>query len=427
MPTIELRLGGSSIPFDYEPSRFEVLLPPATNAPLGDPEIGAALEHPVGSEPLEEIIDPGETVLLVLPDATRQSGCAQIVNLVVRRLIANGSAPSDINIIFATGIHRPVTEDEKQHLLTPFIAQRIKTLRHDANDPIRNFRVGETSTGVPVELYWVLTEFDHVVLIGSVTFHYFAGFTGGRKLICPGLASARTIEETHKLAFDCETKGRREGVGTTRLDGNPVNEAFEEAAAFIRTSFSIMTVVNDTGEITEVFCGDRVSSHRLACESYLDSHRLNIDEKRDLVIASCGGYPMDINMIQAHKTLEAASQACNDGGTIILLAECADGLGRSDFIDWFESRTSAELAERLCSNYQVNGQTAWSLKRKTERFRVEIVTSLTDQEAELMGMKKISELSQVNMRAGLDTTGYILPFGSKLFLEVTDVNADGRS
>ena len=198
---------------------------------INDAEIGLQLDWPIDSPRLEEIVKPGERVLIVVPDATRRSGCAQVVNLVVRRLIANGSLPGEINIIFATGIHRRVTADEKQDLVTPFIAQRIKLVDHDAYDTIRNFRVGETSVNIPVELNWILTECDHVVIIGSVTFHYFAGFTGGRKLICPGLASAKTIEATHKLAFDCEASDRRSGVGTGILDDNPVHAAFVEAAS----------------------------------------------------------------------------------------------------------------------------------------------------------------------------------------------------
>ena len=415
MPTINLRYGNTSLAFDYEANDFEVLTSPASSLPLSDAEIGIALDSPLDSEPLEDLVKSGQSVLLVVPDATRQSGSAQIVNLIVRRLIANGSAPSDINIIFATGIHRQVTATEKEQLLTPFISQRIKTLAHDPNDPIRNFRVGETSTGIPVELNWVLTEYDHVVLIGSVTFHYFAGFTGGRKLICPGLASARTIEATHKLAFDCETSDRRTGVGTGLLDENPVHEAFQSAAALIDPSFAIMTIVNEAGEITEVHSGDWISSHRRACESYLDSHSVTINEKRDIVIASCGGHPLDINMIQAHKTLEAASQACNDGGTIILLADCPDGLGRKDFIDWFESKSSSELADRLCNAYQVNGQTAWSLLRKTERFNVKMITSLQEKDVKKMGMNMISDLGHLSEL--VRKSGYILPVGSKLFIK----------
>jgi lactate racemase len=418
MPVIDLKYGRTSIPFEFSDDQFEVLFHAADSAALTDAEIGEALDRPIDSQSSDEIVRAGERVLLVVPDATRQSGCAQIINLVVRRLIANGSAPSDINIIFATGIHRPVTDKEKEFLLTPFIAQRIKTLSHNANDLVRNFRVGETSNGIPVELNWLLTEYDHVVLVGSVTFHYFAGFTGGRKLICPGLASAKTIEATHKLAFDCETCDRRAGVATAILDGNPVHLAFEEAASFIDPSFAVTTIVNDEGEVTNIYCGNWITSHRQACDRYLASHRVEISARRDVVIASCGGYPLDINMIQAHKTLEAASHACKDGGSIILIADCVDGLGRADFIDWFNCNNSDDLAVRLCANYQVNGQTAWSLLRKTERFSVEILTSLNARDVEKMGMKKISDLEQITRRLAAGQTGYILPVGSKVALKI---------
>lgn len=417
MSTIDLRFGNTSVPFTYNAARFDILTPDANSIPLSDAEIGSTLDHPIDSPSLEEIVKPGTRVLLVVPDATRQSGCAQIVNLVVRRLIANGSSPSNINIIFATGIHRPVTEDEKQALLTTFISQRIKVLSHDATDTVRNFRVGVTSAGIPVELNWLLTEFDHVVLIGSVTFHYFAGFTGGRKLICPGLASTRTIEETHKLAFDCNTKDRRQGVGTALLDDNPVHEAFQEAAALIDPAFSIMTIVNDSGEVTEVHCGNWITSHRQACDSYLAGHAAKINERRNIVIASCGGYPLDINIIQAHKTLEAASQVCVEGGTIIMLAECADGLGRADFLNWFEANNSDDLATQLCDRYQVNGQTAWSLLRKAERFDIRIMTSLSVSELERMRLRKVDSLEHALSDLG-SATGYVLPFAAKTLPQI---------
>src|SRR5205807_1837396 len=111
-----------------------------------------------------------------------------------------------------------------------------------------------------------------------------------------------------------------------------------------------------------------ITSHRAACEAYAAKHVVHIDERRELVIASGGGFPHDINLIQAHKALDAASRACSPGGTIVLLAECIDGLGRSDFLDWFDAGSSAGLAETLCQKYQVNGQTAWNLLRIAETY-----------------------------------------------------------
>ena len=413
MAHIELKYGKSTIPFEYDESRFGILGTESEGAVLSDVELGKRLDNPIDSLPIEEIVNPGESVLLVVPDATRQTACGQIVNLVVRRLIANGTAPHEISIIFATGIHRPVTDAEKQAILTPFIAQRIKTLDHGPRDLMQIVRLGETSGGIPVELNRALTEHDHVILVGGVTFHYFAGFTGGRKLICPGLASSKTVSATHKLAFDCETKDRRDGVGSGLLDGNAVHEAFMEAVAKISPAFAINTIVNDRGEAVDLFCGNWVTSHRAACEKYAAHQTVNIAEKRDLVIVSCGGYPYDINMIQAHKALDAAARACKDSGTIILLAECPDGLGRKDFLDWFDAENSSALAEKLCENYQVNGQTAWSLLQKTERFDVRIVTALSKHEMNKLRLTE-SDFSEFTVSEICSYgKGYILPSGAK--------------
>ena len=412
MPKIDLKYGRTLVPLRYDESRFSVLGSDRQREPLTDPEIGARLDEPIDSLPLDDLIRPGDRVLLVVSDATRQTGAGQVVNLLARRLIANGSNAADINIIFATGIHRRVSDEERRTILSPFIIQRMKTIDHDANDPIKNFRVGEISGGIPVELDWTLTEFDRIVLIGGVTFHYFAGFTGGRKLICPGLASAKTISATHRLAFDCETMDRRQGVGTGLLDGNAVHEAFLEAASFAKPSFAVNTIVDDLGRVIDFYCGDWISSHRHACDAYAEAYTVPITEKRELVVASCGGYPLDINLIQAHKALEAASVACRDGGVIVLLAECEDGLGRSDFLDWFDARDSNALAQKLCESYQVNGQTAWSLLKRAERFEIRLASRL---DAQTIGKMRLSstELNAVQQMIASASGGYIIPFGSK--------------
>lgn len=408
MAVVDLRYGRGTLPIQYDDSRFEILASSAAPAALTDAQINARLDTPIGSPPIEDLIAPGESVLLVVPDATRQTASGQIVNLLVRRLIANGTAPHEIAVIFATGIHRKATSAEKAEILTPFIFQRIKTLDHEPRGLSDLVRVGETSTGVPVELNRVLVETDHVVLVGGVTFHYFAGFTGGRKLVCPGLAASRTISATHRLAFDCEKMSRRDGVGTARLDGNAVHEAFVQAASMANPRFAISAIVNDAGEAVDVFCGDWLGSHRTACDAYAASHTVTITEKRDTVVVSCGGSPFDINMIQAHKSLDAASHACREGGTIILLAECPDGLGRSDMARWFDAGNSDELGARLCEKYQVNGQTAWSILQKAERFDIRIVTSLSDSLTTLMSLTKIPEAED------LKGSGYIIPKGASL-------------
>ena len=408
----DLAYGTGSIEFVADDDRFRLISDKSTSEPpLSDTQIGVAFDSPIASTPLDEIVRSHESVLLVVSDATRATASAQIVNLLVRRLVQAGVSPGNIAVIFATGIHRRVSEEEKRDLLTSFIAQRIRTLDHDAYDETKLYSPGTTANGVRVEVSSALQEFSHVVLIGGINFHYFAGFTGGRKSVCPGLASAKTIEGTHMLAFDFEHGGRKAGVGPGLLNGNAVHEECERVAELVAPAFGINTIVDEKNRATGVFCGDWRLAHRASCEHYLKRHSFSIAEKRDIVIVSCGGSPHDINVIQAHKALDMAAHACNDGGTIVLLAECRDGLGRSDFLKWFECGDSRSLENRLRKGYEVNGQTAWSLMRKAERYRVCLLSELREEQVEKMRMVPVRSIDQALEQAGA-TKGFIMPRGA---------------
>jgi nickel-dependent lactate racemase len=420
MTHVELGYGRGTLPFDFEGGRFRVLDRDAPDErPLSDAEVGAAIDDPLDSQPLEDILSPGESVLIVVSDATRATGSAQVVNLLARRLIALGVAPYDLRVIFATGIHRAVTREEKAELLSPFIVQRVRALAHDASDDASHVALGETERGTPIELDRALFDHSHVILTGAVGFHYFAGFTGGRKSVCPGLASRRTIEATHLQALDFERGGRRAGVGAGLLDGNAVHEECERIAAEVAPSFLINTVTDERGRVVRVYAGDWRSAHRQACAEYADSHAVKIDRKRALVVVSAGGAPHDLNLIQAHKALEMASHACEEGGRIILAAECADGPGREDFLKWFDAGDSRALEARLRDSYEVNGQTAWSLLTKAERFRVQLVSALADEDVRRMRMTPARSIEEALARVEGDASGYVMPRGAALMPVVT--------
>ncbi len=419
MQQISLAYGRNSVKLDFDGSRFEVPTAADSNrSPLSDAEIGAAFDSPIESPSLEEILNPGESVLIVVSDATRATASAQVVNLLVRRVIQNGISPADIAIIFATGIHRQVASGEKQHLLTPFIIQRIRVLDHDANDAKALLTLTTSSTG-PIEVNRALKDFSHVILTGGISFHYFAGFTGGRKSICPGLASAQTVRATHMLALDFENGGRRAGVGTGLLEGNAVHEACDGVAALVKPCFSVNTVVDDRGRPTDIYAGHWRAAHLTGCVHYKANHSFRIGSKRKLVIASCGGWPYDINLIQAHKALDMAANACADGGTIVLLAECSDGIGRADFLRWFEETSSERLAARLREAYEVNGQTAWALLMKSERYRIILISDLPDAEVTRMGMTPVGSIDDALAQLDANIEGYILPRGAALLPIVT--------
>jgi nickel-dependent lactate racemase len=413
MTEIQLGYGRGALSFSFDENRFRILAgTPLFNQPLSDVEIGEALSAPIESPPIEDLVSAGESVLIVVSDATRATASAQILNLLVRRLIQNGVSPADLAIIFATGIHRPVTPDEKIELLTPFIAQRVKTIDHAAYDSSQMLSLGTTDRGTPVAVNRALRDFSHVIITGAIGFHYFAGFTGGRKSICPGLASAHTIEATHMLALNFETGGRRWGVGAGLLDGNAVHEECERIAALIEPRFSINTVVDERGRAVRIHAGEWRAAHREGCEQYLSNHSVEIEARRAVVVASCGGYPHDINFIQAHKSLDMAAQACRDGGALILLAECRDGLGRPDFLKWFAEKDSRALEARLRDAYEVNGQTAWSLLTKAERYRIYLVSELPDEDVRRLRMIPAPSLSAALNQIGGEQAGYIMPHGA---------------
>jgi lactate racemase len=196
------------------------------------------------------------------------------------------------------------------------------------------------------------------------------------------------------------------------VDGGAVHEECERIAAEAAPSFLINTVTDARGRIVRLYAGDWRAAHRLACAEYADSHTVQLDERRTVVVASAGGAPFDLNLIQAHKALEMASYACAEGGHIVLVAECADGLGRADFLKWFDAADSRALEMRLREAYEVNGQTAWALLTKAERFRVQLVSNLPDEDVRHMRMEPARTIEAALAHVDSDAPGYVLPRGA---------------
>jgi len=408
---IALGYGAGSVDFVYDPARFEVLVPGDTAAPeLDDAALARALHQGIGSRPLAEGIDRAGRVLIVVPDATRASGSARVSGVLVSELGRLGVPDSRVTFLIGAGTHRPATAEEIVRIVGPEAARRVRVEPHDAFDASAHALVGATSRGTPVEINRRLLETDALVLVGAIGLHYFAGFSGGRKAILPACASDRAIQANHLLGFDRTSLERAAGVGSGRLDGNPVSEDMEEAAAMVGAAYTIMTVVDASNRITAVYGGHLREAHRRGCAEYLEAHRVHAAERRPVVVVSCGGAPRDINMIQSHKALEHARVVLEDGGDLILLAECGDGLGRPDFLDWFLPGGARAMAARLVENYKINGQTAWGIRWKSERYRVHLVSALPPDQVRRMGMIPHASLDEALGASG-PGRGYLLPFG----------------
>ena len=173
---------------------------------------------------------------------------------------------------------------------------------------------------------------------------------------------------------------------TANLEGNPVHQAMVEGCALAQPDFILNTVLAADKSIIAAFAGDWREAHEAGCRFYREGFAYPLAEKGDLVVASCGGFPKDINLIQAHKSMEYAAQALHDGGVMILLAECRDGFGNGTFFNWFRHKRLDECEAALRAQYEINGQTAYSLLQKAQRFRIILVSQFPVQQVEEMGM-----------------------------------------
>jgi nickel-dependent lactate racemase len=336
----------------------------------------------------------GEEVVIVTSDITRPTGSDLYLPLLVSRLNTAGIKDSDIEIVIALGIHRKQTEAELKRIVGSLYG-RIKVTNHDCDDPDHLVYLGETRRGVPVELNSRVVQANRLILTGAITFHYFAGFGGGRKSMLPGVASRRSCMASHfALLNEGNGSGRNPQGVAGQLVGNPVHEAMLEACGMRAPDFILNTILTPDKRIRAVFSGDWRAAHLEGCHRFAALFECPITTKSDLVVVSCGGFPKDINLIQAHKSMEYASRALKPGGVMILLAECRDGLGNATFFNWFSYLTCGELEEALRARYEINGQTAWSLKEKALRFRIVLVSLLAPEEVTTMGMIPAQTLQQ---------------------------------
>ena len=358
---------------------------------------------------------PTDRVAIVTSDITRYTGSELYLPLLVERLNRLGIPDRQIEIVIALGIHRKQTEHERKKIVGPLWG-RVRVIDHDCDDPGRLVFLGKTNSGIEVEINRSIVEADRVILTGTIGFHYFAGFGGGRKSILPGSASRKSCMASHFSVLNPgEGTGKNTLATTGNLEGNPVHQATVEACAMVGPAFILNTVLSPDKRIIAVFAGDWQEAHAAGCRFYAEQFSFPIRERADLVVVSCGGFPKDINFIQAHKSMEYGSQAVKDGGVMVLLAQCRDGYGNATFFDWFRHQDLREFEAQLRRHYEINGQTAYSTLQKAQRFRVILVSDLHPEEVLTMGMVPTKTLAEAiglaDRMLPQDYTAYVIPEG----------------
>lgn len=294
-------------------------------APVVDLEeaFDRAWRGPIGIEDPAGIIRRGEKVVFVVTDHTRPTPTRRIFPLLWKR-IREKVRPEDVTLLVATGTHRAPTDAELEQMLGE-LRHTFPVAIHDCDREL--VKVGESSRGTPIFVNRLVAEADRVVTIGHIGMHFYAGYTGGRKSILPGVAGRETIEANHAQLTDPRCEG-------CVYEGNPISEEMTEAARLVGIDCIVDVVLDSHGQVAKVVIGDVEEAHAAGRAFWDTLYQIKVSARADLVIVSAGGHPHDINLYQAYKGLYNAAKVVKDGGMILWIAACPDSIGHSVFSEW---------------------------------------------------------------------------------------------
>jgi nickel-dependent lactate racemase len=375
MARIEVPYGDTSIEAVVaDDIALQVIDPPLSAAP---PEAGLlleqALDKPIGTRPLEELVKPDDSIVIVVNDHTRPGPNRQIVDAVMRRLQKARIPDDHIKFVVATGSHRASTEEELKVILGEEYLRRIRVVMHDCRDKDSLVCLG-TVRDIPVWLNKEVVEASFVITTGLVAPHHTAGFSGGRKSILPGVAGLDTLKIHHSLPF------RPFEPSMGRAEGNQFHEAALEAAGLVSVRFIVNSVQDMHNRDIAFVAGDLVLAHRRGMEICREANTVDIHGLADIVVASPGGHPRDSDLYQAQKALAVAEMLVRPGGVMILCANAECGIGEGLFVEWMkEGKSPEEIIERYRRvGFSVGNNKAFMYARALTKGRVVIVSHRLD-------------------------------------------------
>ena len=310
-----------------------------------------------------------------------------------------GVKNESITLLIALGTHAAPGRDV-MHSALGQVASRIETVFHDSGGPFTDY--GLTSSGTRVLVNTLVSEADLVITYSAVVHHYFAGYGGGRKIIVPGVASPETIRQNHSLLWENEESdsGRNPNAASGETERNPIFTDMVEAVKIVlkdKPHFSISTVLSPEKDHYGFFAGDIFETHKLARDLADEVFMVELEGRADITIASSGGYPKDLNMIQAHKGLDNAVRATIPGGTIIMLMGCSEGLG-NEIAERYCPYSIREAKDNLIEKYEISGAAMHSIKCKSRDHRIIVVSELDQTAQKQLGFERAKDLqSAVNL------------------------------
>ena len=383
---VKMKYGKEAVSFTTEGLRLLDTVMAEEIPPLEDPALALAeaLQNPIGSPPLSQVFSAEDEVLVLISDITRGwINYPSFLPHLLNELNALGIPDHRIHLLTATGTHRAQTEAEKKSLVGDEVYGRFPITDHDSLHH-EMVSLGTTSSGNTIYVN-ALVKGKKVLLTGGIAPHLMSGFGGGRKSVVPGIASYDTVQRNHLLTLDPAAPQSSNLIGLGVMEGNPLHQDMVEACALLSPAFLVNVAVNDHMQLAGFFAGHWYQAWETGALWIRDRYFVPVSEKADVVIASCGGFPKDINLYQSCKTLFNAAKGVRDGGALIFLAECSDGAGADTFFNWSQPLKEGRLDAALREDFTIPGYIFYAAIEAARKVDVYLVSRMDPAEIATMG------------------------------------------
>jgi nickel-dependent lactate racemase len=374
--------------------------------------VAAALRSPIESAPLIDRVKPGEKVVVLATDNTRACPDDRLLPPILAEL-EKKVAREDITIIIALGLHPPLDRPALIKKVGKEIVENYNVINHDVNDCIY---IGTTTRGTPVDINRRVIEADFRISTGFIEPHFFAGFSGGRKSIAPGVFGIRSAYKNHGYAMIEHPKAR-----TGILKGNPIHEDMVEQARMAKLDFIVNVLLNRQGRITHVVAGDAVRAHEAGCEIEKGVCATRVNQRVDIAVTTNSGAPLDLDFYQSCKGIDTAAQVTRDGGIIILASLCNEGIGPEAYLELHSSVSSPKEVIRKVKRLEPVG-VQWEnqiLARIQLKNDIYLVSGLEDSLVRKMMVEPVASIEAGLEKAfgimGRDATVAVIPEGPLVF------------
>jgi len=400
--------------FKYGKNHITIPLPEKTQFIKVNPEESKPVKT-IFQKEFSNLLKPGATsAAIVVSDKTRICEYDKYLPWLIEVLESKGLNNKTIRFFIAYGTH-PGQSDKECLKIYGETYNRFEFVHHKCDSAHLMINLGTTKRGTKVRIRKDVFDHDHLILFGSLTHHYFAGYGGGRKLLFPGMAERESIYSNHKLFIDFNNYRLQPGCMSGNLNGNPVAEDLCEIDSLMPEKIIISGIPGVDGKISRLMIGKTYDDFLSACMVYDRLYRKMNGEKYDNIIASTGGYPKDINFIQSHKSLHNAASFVRDGGNLFLLAECSDGMGNDEFLNILQGHDKQEIFSELRHKYSGNGGTALSLISKTERINVYMLTGLNNEVCNTLNIIRLTERNLRLIAGGLEGSTAVIENASMVY------------